>query len=314
MSEPVPAVSVILPTHNRFVLFRRALDSVLGQGFRDLEVIVVDNACDDGSSAYLSGHPDPRVRVVRLERKLGASAARNAGLAIARAPLVSFQDDDDVWLPNKLERQIEVLNSANHSVGLCLAGYVRLTPAGSQDRYAPRYARVDFSSTHGMLGINAIATPAWLVRKDLIEKAGGFDEAMPARNDWELALRLSDLCDFVYVAEPLFIQDQRHQTTMAINHAAVAKAVRRVIQIHGHRWAKMPRTQAYHASLVGRHEITAGDLREGRLWLLRSLRLRLFQPNLIGLLALSVFGQSAVRATRGWSQRLKARLRAPFKT
>ncbi len=305
---------MILPTHDRLALFRRALDSVLGQSVREIEVIVVDNACSDGTTAFLDSHPDPRVRRLRLERKVGASAARNAGLRLARAALVSFQDDDDVWLPNKLERQLEVLDAGGDSVGLCLAGYVRLTPAGSQDRYAPRYGHVDFSGTHGMLGINAIATPAWLVRKELLDQAGGFDEAMPARNDWELALRLSDLCGFVYVPEPLFIQDQRHQTTMAINHEAVAKAVRRVIAIHGHRWAALPRTRAYHASLVARYEVTWGDPAEGRVWLLRSLRLRAWQPNLIGLFLLSLLGQKTASRARRFSQQLKAQLRAPFRT
>lgn len=314
MPDKPPAVSVILPTHNRLELFKRALASVLGQSLQDIEVLVIDNACNDGTSEFLAAHHDPRIRVIRLEQKVGASAARNSALRLARAEMLSFQDDDDAWLPTKLEHQMRHLRAAGDKVGLCLAGYVRLTPDGTQDRYHPRYGHIDFAGTHGMLGINAIATPAWLVRRELVERAGGFDEAMPARNDWELALRLSDLCEFTHIPEPLFVQDKRHETSMAFNHAAVTKGVRRVIKIHGHRWMHLPRTRAYHASLIGRYEVTSGDAAEGREWLLKSLRLQPWQPKLMLFLLLSFFGKGSVQRMRKISQRTKARLRAPFKT
>ncbi len=313
MSEKLPTVSVVLPTHDRMRLFQRALASVLGQTLQDIEVIVIDNACTDGTSAWLATVADPRVRVLRLDRKVGASAARNAALKLARADLVAFQDDDDIWLPDKMERQVTVLQESDPSVGLCLAGYVRLTPGGTQDRYDQRYSEVDFNGTQGMLGINAIATPAWLVRRELLERAGGFDEKMPARNDWELALRLSDLCRFVYVAEPLFVQDQRVETTMMYNEAAVTRGVRRVVEIHGHRWAQHPRTRAHHAMLIGRYELSAGDTADGRRWLGRSLRLNPWQPRVALLLLLSFLGQGSVRRARALRQQLYARLPILFR-
>lgn len=104
-----PRVSVIIPTYNRARYLGEAIDSALGQTFCDLEVLVVDDASTDDTAAVLARYGE-RIRVIGLERNGGPSAARNAGLAAARGDLIAFLDSDDVWLPDKLARQVQALD------------------------------------------------------------------------------------------------------------------------------------------------------------------------------------------------------------
>src|SRR5437867_300620 len=99
-------VSVVIPTRNRQRLLRRALGSVLAQRQVDIEVLVVDEASEDGTADFVRAIADPRVVLVRHDAPRGVAAARNAGLARARAPWVAFLDDDDVWAPTKLALQL----------------------------------------------------------------------------------------------------------------------------------------------------------------------------------------------------------------
>ncbi len=305
--DVTPRVSVILPTHNRLALFRRALASVLSQTMADVEVWVIDNACTDGTREYLAQLGDARVKTLHLETYSGVSAARNAAIAQARGELLAFQDDDDIWLPDKLEKQIACLDAANDDVGLCLAGYIRLVPDGARNCFGDKdFAEVDFSRVHGLVSMGAIATPAWLVRAALVREVGGFDELMPARNDWELALRLSDVCRFTYLSEPLFIQDQRHATSMAGNEQRVVAGVRRILEKHSGRWAAQPASLAYFHYVIGRYELTRGDKHRG----LESLREALhihpgFLAARILMLASHLGGEAAVRRLRQWRQALR---------
>lgn len=101
----MPAVSVIVATYNRAPYLGQALRSVLSQDYSDFEVIIVDDGSTDATADMMSAITDTRIRYVP-QANAGRSAARNRGVALARSPLVTFLDDDDLWLPNKLSRQV----------------------------------------------------------------------------------------------------------------------------------------------------------------------------------------------------------------
>jgi len=275
MNEAAPLVSVIVPTHNRAALLRRALSSVLGQSYRNLEVIVIENACTDATADLLDTLSDPRLRRITLHEKKGASAARNEALAVANGRFVAFQDDDDIWLADKLEKQIAALASADPSVSLCLCGHLRLESDGRVEACFAQdhFDRLDFNE--GLSHFHPIiATPGWVAPREALLEVGGFDVNLPARNDWELALRLRDRGPFLYIAEPLFIQDQTRATTMARNEAAHCQAIRHIDAMYADRWKRHPDVAAAHARIIGRYEVTHGDTAEGRRWLRRALQLQ----------------------------------------
>ncbi|MFP5434416.1 MAG: glycosyltransferase family 2 protein, partial [Alphaproteobacteria bacterium] len=99
-------VSVILPTYNRARTLGRSIRSVLGQGYSNLELIVVDDGSSDDTRSVIDEFDDKRLIYVPLEKNQGASAARNHGLGLVRGEFVAFQDSDDEWLADKLQQQV----------------------------------------------------------------------------------------------------------------------------------------------------------------------------------------------------------------
>ena len=108
-----PLVSAVIPTHKRAVTLPRALQSALAQTYRKMEVVVVIDGPDAETKRALKQINDPRVRIVQLESNVGGGGARNAGVSAARGEWIAFLDDDDEWLPEKIERQIALLTSVS---------------------------------------------------------------------------------------------------------------------------------------------------------------------------------------------------------
>ncbi|MFM7413266.1 MAG: glycosyltransferase family 2 protein [Planctomycetota bacterium] len=123
-----PVISIVTPTFNRREVLARALDSVRAQTVVDFEHIVVDDGSEDGSVEMCRRFGDPRIRVHRLDARRGANHARNEGVKLASAPVVTFLDSDDEFLPDRLERVLEVL-AEESDVDLVLSSFRVRTPA-----------------------------------------------------------------------------------------------------------------------------------------------------------------------------------------
>lgn len=203
MTVSVPQVSVVLPTRDRAGLLSRAIESVLDQTFQELELIVVDDASRDDSAATLERYAaaDARIRVQRMEAPVGAAAARNVGIWLGRGAYVAFIDDDAEYLPRKLERQVSAL-LAEPQCGLVYCAAVYVGPDGRRHVLGSREAAGP-SGRRRLLRRNSIDTSAVLVRREILNAAGGFDERLPRLQDWDLWLRLSLVTTFHFVRTPL---------------------------------------------------------------------------------------------------------------
>jgi glycosyltransferase involved in cell wall biosynthesis len=186
-SAATPDVSVVIPTRNRRALLRRALRSVLAQRRVAIEVFVVDDASTDGTADFVRSLGDPRVMVVRHQTARGVAAARNTGLARARAPWVAFLDDDDMWAPTKLTRQLSA--AAQAGAGWVCAGAVIVdeTLAIVAGKGPP--VNGDVSQ---LLAFNIVpgGGSGPVVRTDLARAVGGFDSAFSILADWDMWIRL----------------------------------------------------------------------------------------------------------------------------
>ena len=209
-----PSVSVILPTYNRATLLPRAMGTVLGQDYRDLELIIVDDGSTDSTSAIVRGIADQRVRYCRLEQRRGAAAARNAGIALARGNLIAFQDSDDEWLPGKLGKQVRAMAEGGGSLGYSYSSFWHQTN-GLRERIPSSLQTARHGSTfHRLLHGNFIGTPTLLVTRSCLELAGVFDETMRSLEDWDLVLRLSRVAEGLFVEEPLVLA---HDSLSGVN-------------------------------------------------------------------------------------------------
>jgi glycosyltransferase involved in cell wall biosynthesis len=194
--ELSPEVTVVLPTKDRPVLLRQTLASVSAQEGVAAQVIVVDDGssvpfADDGTSGLA-------VRVLRHDRPLGVSAARNHGLAEVTTPWVAFLDDDDLWGPRKLARQLAAVDDTGFDWACsATASFLRDQVLDVTD------APVQDDLSRELLRGNCVpgSASSVLVRTALAREVGGFDESLPSLEDWDFWIRLAQRSRVARVAE-----------------------------------------------------------------------------------------------------------------
>ena len=182
-------VAAIVPTHDREKLLSSTLRSVLWQRDVELEVIVVDDGSSDGTGEAVEGMGDPRIRLVRNETPHGVCAARNRGAAETRASWLAFCDDDDLWAPDKLARQVAAAEASGRAWAYGGAVHVAIDLRVLSAHLPPSPDRL------------VARLPSWnlmpggssnvIVRADAFEASGGWDEDLVNLADWDLWARLA---------------------------------------------------------------------------------------------------------------------------
>ncbi len=122
----MPKVSVVVLTHNRRRLLRRAISSILNQTFQDFEIVLVDDASTDNTPEVVRSFGDARIKYIRHEVNKGEAGSRNTGVTSSSGDYIAFLDDDDEWLPEKLEQQVRLLDSSPSQVGAVYTGFLKI--------------------------------------------------------------------------------------------------------------------------------------------------------------------------------------------
>jgi glycosyltransferase involved in cell wall biosynthesis len=221
-----PVVSVVLPVFNGEAFLSEAIESVLAQTWSPVELIVVDDGSTDRSADIARAHPVTYVR----QENAGVAAARNRGLAEAGGDLISFLDQDDVWLPEKLERQVAALER-EPGARMCICRFEMFLEPGHE---LPSWTDAAFlEGSHRTPQVGTL-----LVRRELFEEVGVFDTSYAAANDTDWFLRTRELeVRLALVDEPL----QRYRI-----HSGNASARRELIQREHMRafWTSVRRKRA----------------------------------------------------------------------
>lgn len=219
MIQMRPLVSVVIPNFNYGQYLGQAIESVLAQGYRPLDVVVVDDGSTDHSRDVLRRY-EGRLRVIGQPRQ-GVSVARNRGVRESRGELVAFLDADDVWLPGKLERQVERLR-VEPALGLVHCAAQLIDAAG----------RILSEVTEGVAGWvtadllqfrrSGVVTggSGSVLPRAVFEETGGFDPRLSTSADWDFFYRVGRHRPFGFIAEPL-VQMRIHQANMRSNIRAM---------------------------------------------------------------------------------------------
>lgn len=198
-------VSVIITTKNRRKLLAEALQSVLEQTFRDFECIVVDDASTDDTREYLEGIADTRVKTVWIapEESAGGNYARNRGIQASTGEFLAFLDDDDIWMQEKLERQLPLFDDPE--VGLVFCGHIDtyddtdmtevVVPADDQQGDLSQFVFKFIFCTTSMM----------VVRRDVMLAIGCFDEKVGFWQEYDVCIRLCQVTKVAFVKEPMMI-------------------------------------------------------------------------------------------------------------
>lgn len=191
LTNCAPLVSVIIPTYCRRELVARAIKSVLAQTYANLECIVVDDAStDDTADAVRSlASADERVKCVEHDSNRHVSAARNTGIQTAAGSLIAFLDDDDIWLPRKLEKQVYVLSQTSKDVGLV---YCWFDTYRGNDCIGTRRPILTGHVFDDVLLNQPLGNASTLLcRREVVERIGGFDEELVRGNDGDFIRRIA---------------------------------------------------------------------------------------------------------------------------
>ncbi len=260
-----PTVSVIIPSYQRPGLARRAIHSALWQTFDELEVILVDDASGDNTEEVVAAIDDPRVRYVRHDRNRGLAAARNTGIDNAEGAYVAFLDDDDLWLPEKLEKQVGCFRAADDTLGLVHCGFMKC-------RMEPPY-RTSIPDQAAMLAGDvltvllqgkAYALPsATVIPRAVIEQVGGFDEDFQREEDTDLLLRVAARYPFAFLPDPFVLYADTPHSLMR-NRPLVTRMRQKLLEKHKDLYAAFPGVYAERWAALAYQHLVLGDLASAR--------------------------------------------------
>jgi glycosyltransferase involved in cell wall biosynthesis len=274
-----PEVSVVMATFNRPQYLDAAIDSVLSQSIRNLELIIADDGSDEPARRLLQSRAsDARVRLTWLAHTGRPAKVRNAALALARAPYVAFQDSDDVWRPDKLALQLDAIRAAP-------AARWSYTACEHIDALGREFRPPGVAAWQAHRGriLDAVAClrahsalPTILVERSLLAESGGFDENLALFEDHDLWLRFAARAGVAVVTQPL-VQVRRHETHYS-GHDALATVECRAIfldrawrcELGSRARAELRRLRALNAARLARLRASAGDRRAARRSLLMS--------------------------------------------
>jgi glycosyltransferase involved in cell wall biosynthesis len=256
------SVSLIIPTRDRRALLCRALASVRAQTVPPDEIIVVDDGSRDGTAEMLL-RDFPEVTVIRQDNA-GVSAARNRGIERATGDWIALLDSDDEWLPVKLERQLAAVGASReallcHTDEIWIRRGVRVNP---RDRHVKRGGLI----FEHCLPLCCISPSSALLRRDLLDEIGRFDESLPACEDYDLWLRVCARHPVLLVDEPLVIKhgghdDQLSRSIWGLDRFRV-RALQKILVDGG-----LSRTQRAAARRMLEHKVqivAAGAAKRGR--------------------------------------------------
>ena len=195
-------VSVVIPAYNCERYIKETIESALSQTYKDIELIVVDDGSTDGTGEIVKSFSS-KLKYVPQNKNTGPSAARNEGIKMATGEYVAFLDHDDVWMPNKIERQIRLFED-NGETALTYSNYLYVGQSGKEmgtlfDTVRPHRG---FIFEHLILD-NFVPTSSVVFKKKVLDEIGGFKERFLIAHDFELYLRIAERYKADFISTPL---------------------------------------------------------------------------------------------------------------
>ena len=205
-------VSVIIPTYNRANTIKRAINSVLQQTFKNFEIIIIDDGSQDNTEEVIQNLNNSYIIYKKIPHS-GVSRARNEGITISNGDLIAFLDSDDKWVNTKLQKQVQYLNNntqfpACHTNEIWIKNGIRINQGKKHKKYAGNF----FIPS---LKLCLISPSSVIIKKEIFDQIGKFDENFNYVEDYELWLRLTSRYKVGYIDEKLVIKYGGHSDQLS---------------------------------------------------------------------------------------------------
>jgi len=290
-----PLVSIVIPTYKRPQFLERAITSITQQTHENWELLVVDDNEEESDfrreteqlmAAYAS---HPRVRYLKHQKNRGGSAARNTGIENARGEYIAFLDDDDEWLPRKLERQLEVFSRSDDNTAVVYTGYTHVHPGTrTGDVVLPV---LKGKVLEGILRRNNVGTTSTILcRRTALFDVGLFDESLPAGQDHDLYIRLAVRFEFDYVKESLVLSHRHEFDKIGKDLTAKVAAFDLIREKHRQLYEHYRASHLFQLKWQIRRLLRIGHTQKARERIQEALKLKPIDGQLLGYLVLSRLG------------------------
>jgi glycosyltransferase involved in cell wall biosynthesis len=300
----MPRVSVIIPTHNRAEFLRSAISSVLRQTYRDFELIVVDDASADSTHEVVTSFHGRDIKYVRHDVNKGDAGARNTGLLNSTGDYVAFLDDDDEWLPEKLQAQVELLEASSAKIGGVYTGLLRVNKATGKilDVIIPTKRGDLFRE---IFIDSPIVTSCVVLRRQCFEAVGLFDERIPYNNDYDMWIRIAEQFHFECINEPLVVY-HTHERKLTANPALVLQGHELIFQKYETFIVSNRESYSRLCFSLGILYCLAGHREKSRKAFFRSIELVPLEVKYYLALFVSFFGANALRKVLEFNETVSA--------
>ncbi|MHA1380619.1 MAG: glycosyltransferase family 2 protein [Candidatus Helarchaeota archaeon] len=293
MTRDTPKVSVIIPTYNRAHLLPRAIKSVLNQTFKDFELIIIDDGSIDETEEVVKKFQkeDERIKYIKHNTNMGGGAARNTGIKVSRGEYIAFQDSDDEWLPEKLEKQIKVFKNIAPEISVIYTGFWKVK--GNKKTYIPskRITKKEGDIHKELLKGNFVTTQVAIVKRECFKKSGMFDETLPRLQDWDLWIRISKYYCFKYINEPLVFTYYTSDSISADNTALI-ESIKLILGKYYKEFEKHKTILANYQYIIGSLLCQNDRLNEGRKYFSKAMKSYFLNPKYLLATIISLGGAS----------------------
>jgi len=276
-----PHVSVIILTYNRAPVLGRAIKSVFGQSYQDFELIVVDGCSTDNTEEIVKSFEDERIKYIKQGANRGISDARNIGIRSSKGDYIGFLDDDDEWLPNKLEMQVDLLDRLPEDYGVVYSGCRTEQDGKIVGEYYPAYQGDVY---YQMLRQGFIGTSTILIKRSCFRVAGFFDEELPSCEDWDMWIRLAKDYKFEYVPDILAVY-HIHGNQMTFDHLKFIIGTKGVLNKYHEDFSRNRIILSEQYRYLGALYYLTGDKAEGTRFMFKSIKLNPLQNGIVHVFA-----------------------------
>lgn len=276
-----PSVSIIIPTYNRERLLRRSINSIVKQTFTDWELVIADDGSTDNTKSMVESYEDDRIHY-RYQNNNGAASARNMGVAVAKAGIITFLDSDDEADPAWLSKMVGVLKSKEQT-GIVCCGIQMLNTSGMKMRQ--EFPKALGTVRGGQVG-RFTTGGVYMLLKTIFQKSGGFDEKLLSGQHTELSYRLVPACisagyKIENVHEPLIRQYLHDEKRITTNPRSKMMGSLRTFKKHEKLFEKDINRKVNYLSVAGINAIKLGKVKTARKILKRALKLKPFSSRLL---------------------------------
>lgn len=242
-------VSVVIPSYNRASQIESCISNLLNQSFEDFEIVVVDDGSTDNTEAVVNNVPDQRIVYIKCIENKGACHARNVGVKYAKGNYIAFQDSDDWWEADKLQKQLKYLKETNVDMVICKLKRHRKV----RNRFFPDGC-LNYIGLEQILYKNYGSTQTFFVKKSCFDnELIHFDETMPRYQDWDFLINFISHGYSVALLNEVLVSQHVGNNTISSSHGKGADALKIILSKYKDYYADNPNLTAYIHYLLGTH-------------------------------------------------------------